>query len=265
MDILTHMISGIAAGTVVASYSGRDIAYKTGILLTSAAGGIIPDLDVFSLWSEFDGRIGIHFGLSKGENVYYAQYWYSHHGFFHSLFAALFIPVLLFTIIYLLKKPLRRSPDPGLKSCFKKNALILLAISAAYIIHLLEDMPTPGYTWGGINFFWPSAHYTGGSGHIWWWNNYDLFLIISGVVLVNLILLIAGNARIKNLIPIVFSLGVIFSLVQINSRNIDFNYTSYRKDYQQLELKSKEVQKQILGEQLYSWMDNFDKKVPFNF
>jgi hypothetical protein len=56
-------------------------------------------------------------------------------------------------------------------------------------------MPTPASTWGGVNFFWPFKTYIGGTGHIWWWNNYDIFLIVVAVIIINLIMAIVQNYR----------------------------------------------------------------------
>ncbi|MFC0878570.1 metal-dependent hydrolase [Saccharicrinis sp. FJH2] len=265
MDILTHMVSGVAVGTVLASFSRRGFMAKTSILSVSAIGGILPDFDVFSLWSGFDKTFGSTFNLQDGNKIYYAQYWYSHHGFFHSFFAAFLITLILGSLLFLFKNGRGKHPKENFIIHLKRSSLILLAFCAGYIIHLLEDMPTPGYTWEGINLFWPSSDYSGGTGEIWWWNNYDLFLIIAGVAAVNLTILLLPKIKARKLTPLIFVTGLIFCIVQIKSRPQNFDYTSFKKEYNNFELQSKEIQKQILGKRLYSWMDYFDKKVPFNF
>ena len=58
----------------------------------------------------------------------------------------------------------------------------------SYLIHVFEDMPTPSFVWGGVAFLFPSENYWGGKGYIWWWNNYDLFLIIISVFFLNVLI-----------------------------------------------------------------------------
>lgn len=69
----------------------------------------------------------------------------------------------------------------------------MLGFSTGYLMHLLEDLPTPSGSWDGINFLWPSTQYYGGIGEIWWWNNYDIFLIVVTVCLINAVLILLPN------------------------------------------------------------------------
>jgi len=60
-------------------------------------------------------------------------------------------------------------------------------------------------------------------------------------------------------------LGFVWALVQINTRKFDFSYTGYAKHYTAYEKKSKELQKEILGDRLYRLMLAFDNKLKLNF
>jgi hypothetical protein len=57
--------------------------------------------------------------------------------------------------------------------------------------------------------------------------------------------------------------GLIF--FQIFSRPVDFNYKGFTDEFNKYELKSKEIQKEILGDGLYDIMEKIDNKIPFNF
>ena len=129
-------------------------------------------------------------------------------------------------------------------------------------------MPTPASYWGGVNFFWPLNLYIGGTGDIWWWNNYDIFLIATTVFILNLTLLLLRSYKqidIRKITTGIFILGFIFILFQIKTRDFDFSYSKHNNNHQKLELKSKELQKEILGERLFNLMEKFDKKLKFYF
>jgi uncharacterized membrane protein len=132
----------------------------------------------------------------------------------------------------------------------------------------MEDMPTPAATWGGVNFFWPSQHYIGGTGDIWWWNNYDLFLIVVAVILLNLLAYGIKMVLVFDLRKItvgIFAIGFTLALVQIKTRPYDFSYTGHTNRYQELEKKSKKVQREILGEKFYRIMEKFDHSLGIYF
>jgi len=132
----------------------------------------------------------------------------------------------------------------------------------------LEDMPTPASTWGGVRFFWPSDIYIGGTGSIWWWNNYDLFLVAAGVFLIGMLLLILQKFvrfKIKYLSPVVFVFGLSMALVQINTRSQDYSYTGHTDRYQEFEAASKKEQREILGDRLFRAMEWFDRRLPIYF
>ncbi|MBC7485616.1 MAG: metal-dependent hydrolase [Cytophagaceae bacterium] len=89
MDIITHGLSGVAVGKVAASFTGKGVKNKMTIVLLSGLAAILPDFDALSLWSKFDATIGKLFNLQhSGKGIYFSKFWYSHHGFLHSLVAA---------------------------------------------------------------------------------------------------------------------------------------------------------------------------------
>lgn len=259
MDILTHSLSGIAIGTVLSSYSDNGIKSRTKTILISGIGAALPDLDAISLWSHFDSTIGRVLRLShKGSEIYSSRFWYSHHGFLHSLIAGVLFTLLTGFLIYFLRK----------HRLSHAQKLVLSGLFCGYIIHLLEDLPTPGSVWGGINLLWPVISYQGGTGDIWWWNNYDLTLIIFIVISINFLVIIIDRYHIIKSYKIttaIFILGLILCTVQIKSRNVDFNYSSSTSKYNELELKSKEIQKHILGDKIYGVMLQIDNHLPINF
>lgn len=269
MDILTHTLTGVAAGTVAAAFARNSAREKAGILLLGALGGALPDLDAISLWTHFDSTIGAIFNLSRtGHEIYFSKLWYGHHGFMHSLAAA-----FLFTLIIgLALHALRHIPGRAEQLHFSKSLAVyrrhLAGFSAGYILALLQDMPTPSGVWGGIHFLWPAGFYTGGTGTIWWWNNYDLFLIVVIVVLLNLLLLLRpqrGKLKTPYFSAAIMLAGAALFLLQIHSREINFNYREYRPNPVNLEQKSLQIQREILGEELYQTLRYWDKKLPLHF
>ncbi|PID90641.1 MAG: hypothetical protein CSA97_01900 [Bacteroidetes bacterium] len=267
MDILTHTVSSFALGTVVASYGEQSSWRRATILACSALAGAIPDIDAISLWSRFDATIGRFFHLShSGREIYSAKFWYSHHAFMHSLLAALTVALIVVVLAY--SRTLFRD---GVSTWWRRGRVVLLSMCLAFSVHLFEDMPTPSSTWGGVRLFFPFTTYIGGTGDIWWWNNYDIFLIALGVSLINLSLLflvkLFRSRRFKlfrftlSLFLFAFALG----FYQVKMRPYDFAYSGHTSKYQQYEEQSKAVQRKILGERLYSVMDWFDRKLPIYF
>lgn len=239
----------MAAGSCFALYA-RNRKEKAGIVLLSGLGGALPDIDAISLWSRFDPTVGRWFALSQpGKVIYSETYWYSHHGFMHSLVAALVFACIIGVIMFLLAK---KKPDG------KYNKLLLGGFTAGFIMHLLGDMVTPAGSWGGIRLFFPSSVYVGGTGNVWWWNNYDVFLITTGVLFVNLILLALSSSTKDSLRKaglFVFIIGFVAATVQIKTRPFDFN----RKSFEACEERSKTIQQDILGTKLYGMMARFDR------
>ncbi len=259
MDILTHTASGLAIGTVIASVAPKGLWTRAKLIFVSGFGAALPDIDAISLWSKFDPTIGSFLGLEhSGRVIYSEKFWYSHHAFMHSATAA-----LLIVLGGVLLSSLFRKTRPS------KIALLSYAgFFLGFLIHLWEDMPTPAGNWGGVNLFFPSETYVGGWGKIWWWNNYDLFLIALAVFLLNVIFLLCSSiAKTKIFKPVLgaFFIGFCLLAYQVNSREFDFNYSRKSSKYQAFEQKSKEIQQSILGQKIYSWMESFDNQLSLYF
>ena len=265
MDIISHTLTGVAVGTVFSTISNDSWKNKGLIVLTGGLGGALPDIDAISLWSKFDSTIGLFLGLrNSGREIYFGKFWYSHHAAFHSLLA----PIILIqtSIIF---NAIRRKTLGFSKNMeyVKKRKFLFLAFFFGFLLHLFEDMPTPASVWGGVNFFYPSSSYIGGFGNIWWWNNYDLVLIIFSVIVLNLLInMIPKYHDIKICTSVtVFLLGLSLFLFQISTRKVDFSYSGHTSDYAKFESQSKLIQKEILGEKLFKIMTEIDNKIPLNF
>lgn len=132
-------------------------------------------------------------------------------------------------------------------------------------------MPTPHFVWGGVAFMFPSLSYWGGTGHIWWWNNYDFFLIILLTFFLVIILDFVGRLLRKSMNWLALSVLLMATyafIYQINDRKYDFNYTGfsgYNSKWLENEEKSKKIQKEILGEDVYDLMVKFDNSIPIWF
>ena len=255
MDILSHTFSGVATASLGIALVSLGRGEKVKYLFLGAFVGAFPDLDAVSMWSKWDVVFNT---AQKGHAIYTDSHWYSHHGFFHSLMSGF----LLVSIIFFFQKYV-----------FKKNFkvahyVMLFFLFLGYFAHLLEDMPTPHSMWGGVRLFFPSGEYVGGFGKIWWWNNYDIFLLIVAISVFNLICLQLGfiheNYR-KVLAVIGTQLLVAVIFVQINSRVHDYSYQGSTAYYMKYEKESLEEQKRILGPWLYNVMHDLDNKIPLNF
>lgn len=259
MDILTHAISGLAIGTAIVGISQKSKIENLKIIGFSGLGAVLPDIDAITMWSKFDVTFGKLFHLShQGRNIYSMKLWYSHHGFFHSITAALLFTFLLGLIFYLFNK------KNNFSITIKNNSPVLIGFFAGFFIHLLEDMPTPSSSWGGVRLFFPLKTYIGGSGDIWWWNNYDIFFIVLAVLLINCLILTIQyifKLKIGKMTVLFFFMGVILCFIQIKSRRFDFNNNTF----QQCEQKSKEIQQHILGTKCYKLMIDFDNRIKLNF
>lgn len=267
MDIITHTLSGLAAGSVAAGFSSKGPVGHVGVVALSGLGGALPDIDAVSLWSGFDATIGRFMHLAhSGAEVYSGTLWYSHHGFFHSLAAALLFAAIIGAAGWLFGALTRKR---GFKESVGKQTAALAGFVSGFVLHLLQDMATPASTWGGVRIFWPLKSYVGGSGEIWWWNNYDLFLIAAGVFLATTTLLFLKKRSVrfetKYLIAALFAFGCIVSLSQIHARDHDYAYTGNTARYAEFEEASKRQQRDILGDRLYGAMEWLDKRLPVHF
>lgn len=264
MDILTHALSGFAVGTAAAACSGREtnLAKKAAVVLCGTAAAMLPDLDAASLWSRFDGTIGAKLALPhKGSEIYFGKYWYSHHAFMHSLTAGLIFAAVLFLPFAFLR-------GMSIRAWFEKGKYSL-AFFLGYLAHLAGDYPTPGSVWGGIQFLWPSPVWYGGTGQVWWWNNYDVFLLVASCSILNVLLIIFFHRSrlwfLKLLPVVVFAVTLGMAARQVSTRPVSFAYSGHAKNYYLFENQSLEIQKKILGEKIFARMVKFDKKMPFYF
>lgn len=263
MDILTHTLSGVAVATCTAAFVPK-IRTKASLLLVGAIGGAFPDLDAISLWSRFDGIFGRLFNLDlKGSSIYGAKLWYSHHAFLHSLLGSLLFALLLVFFISFFKRK-----GDGIWASICSKSIYFVTFLFAYWSHLLGDLPTPSSVWGGIGLFWPSSDYVGGYGKVWWWNNYDIFLLIVSCITINVVILFFQKIlqkKVKIIAPVVLSIFFILILIQVNTRQYDYAYNRDNSEYMQMEENSKQEQRRILGKTLYRIMEDFDKKLKFYF
>lgn len=268
MDILTHTLSGAAAASAIAAVSSRPLKDKFLIIFCGAAGAMLPDLDAVTLWSGFDPVIGKTLALSQtGRSIYFGQHWYSHHNFMHSLAAA-----AIFTLAGALIGHIYRR----LRSRFRSASAVipgaggfLLSFFFGYVMHLLGDLPTPDTVWNGIRLFWPLPPFVGGIGYIWWWNNYDIFLIFLAGGTLNAGLIVANrllNKRYLRAIPVVLFLCMLCTAqFQITHRPASFASADNPAGHADKEHQSLAAQRDILGERLFGIMNALDRKIPIPF
>jgi hypothetical protein len=268
MDILTHTVTGLAIGSLVVNLlpSHQPVKRNLSILLFGMLGGAFPDIDAISLWSGFDAHFGKWFAHS-GKEIYSGHWWYSHHGFFHSVVAAVLTGLLLSWLIYAVRRIFRR--EKTFYNFWKTyHRPIFYTFLFAAFAHLLCDCVTPASTWGGVRMWAPLPVYTGGWGDVWWWNNYDIFLIVTACFFVNLVWMgvCAWSKRQSGTIPVLFAVAtIVFMSVQMHDRQTDYAYEGAATNYQQLEEASKKEQQRILAPAIYQRMEQLDRWLPFNF
>ena len=155
MDLFSHAASGVCLGVAAGLLRGKTDS-RTTLLLT--LGTVAPDIDGLTVL--FD------------HGTYYAQHWYSHHGALHSPVAALAAFVGFQALSRLIFRPRRAFPAGR------------LAFLVGWLLHLIEDLPSPPEPWGGLPLLWPfrDTRY-GGWAHIWWLNEYLLFVLVSAAML----------------------------------------------------------------------------------
>jgi inner membrane protein len=268
MDIFTHTLSGMAAASAVAALSSRSLKDKFLMISCGAAGAMLPDLDAVTRWPDFDAVIGNALGLCQtGRNIYYGRHWYSHHNFIHSLAAAAIFTLAGALIGYLYCR--RRSRCSSASAFILSTSGFLLSFFFGYIMHLLGDLPTPDAAWNGIRLFWPLPPFVGGFGYIWWWNNYDIFLIFLVGGAINVILMVVNRfiqARPLRYIPaLLFLCMFCTAMFQITHRPTSFASAGNPAGHADKERQSLTAQKDILGERLYGIMNALDRKIPIPF
>lgn len=265
MDILTHTVSGLAVGALAAGFSLprlsspggyrrplfsralRDLWPRAAIVAASGLGGALPDIDA-ATWL-------------LGDGTYSGRLWYSHHGFFHSFSAAVLFALLIGLAIWVFGG---RKRNFGRTLASHRSSLA--GFVAGFVLHLLEDMPTPASTWGGVRMLFPSSAYVGGTGQIWWWNNYDIFLIACAVFVICAALMFLRRWRPARWISLgVFALGCALCAVQVHTRYVDYAYTGHTDRYAGFEASSKAEQRRILGPGLFRAMERLDGVLPVQF
>jgi len=266
MDILSHTFSGLAIGATTIHFSKKGPIYNCLTVLTCGLAAFFPDLDVITQWSGFDSIIGGWFKLDQaGKVIYHQKRWFSHHAFFHSVWMALIFTSVVFLILKIYER--RFSAIEVLR----RNKLMLISSLLSYLIHVFEDMPTPSFVWGGVAFLFPSEDYWGGKGYIWWWNNYDLFLIIISVFILNVFIkcfTLIFRMKTRLVSCLILAVGFTLYMHQMLNRNHDFNYTGMKSHYEVWRInedKSKRIQKDILGEKFFRVMEKVDNIIPFWF
>ncbi len=249
MDIFTHGLTGVALATAVSSHIQGNWKRNDWAISAGGFGGILPDTDVISMWSGFDGTFGKWFSLSQsGKDIFSDTHWYLHHVFTHSLVGAMTFSIIGCLIYLTYKKAISSKGISNLK-------WYVMAFFMGYLGHLVEDLITPRGPWGGIALFWPSKTFVGGWGKVWWWNNYDLFLIICSTITLNLFLLLA-QYKSKLLTKLNLLTAVLLFIFQIERRSLNFN------DHKGKETLSKELQVKYLGSPVYNVMKTIDDMVP---
>ena len=269
MDIFTHIVSGLAASTMVVAFTKDRTATVSRILGAGALGGAFPDIDTISLWSKFDIIIGEGLGLAHpGKEIYFAKFWYSHHAFFHSITAAVMVGFIFGCLAFLNHITQWQQKKETFSDFFKINRPVYLAFVLGCLAHITGDLFTPPGTWGGVRLFYPLEVYVGGMGCIWWWNNYDIFFIICTGTLLNLILIsiVTKHYRRIRIMTAVIATLIIFGVwYEGATRTNGYACAENVHTYQQLEQKSKEEQQRILGEKLYQIVEKFDDWLAINF
>ncbi|MBK5722545.1 metal-dependent hydrolase [Dysgonomonas sp. Marseille-P4677] len=268
MDILTHALSGMAVATCAVTFTKGKALRKAKVIFTGALGGLLPDIDAVSMWSRFDSTFGALFNLSDtGRVIYGSKFWYSHHAFFHSLLASVLIGALIILLVYMFRH-ISSKKKLSFSSFIQNHFIYFVVFVLGYWAHLAGDLPTPSSVWGGIAFLWPSDDYIGGSGNIWWWNNYDIFLLIFCCIVINLIMPTISKrirANKKVFTSVVLFVTLVLILVQVNTRQYDYAYKGNTTKYAEMEQNSKKEQERILGKKLYRLMDRFDRSMKFHF
>ncbi len=253
MDILIHTLSGAAVASAAACVVFEKTKDRFKLLALGAFAGALPDVDALSMWSGFDATFGKWFSLQEtGGDIYSGSHWYSHHVFMHSLLASVFFPVVFIGAKAAIKKqkPTRLQWMKGLVFTISFNG------------HLAGDLPTPGGSWDGIAYFFPSSHYLGGLGLTHWWNNYDIFLILLLCVIINTVVILLVRKK-QWICSIVLTVSITLCVVQLHRRHFDFNSKQYT--YEQRSQKSLELQKEFLGETVFNAMRKFDESLPVHF
>lgn len=253
MDIMSHTLSGAAVGALAGTWGQVSTKAKWALFALGAAAGALPDIDAISGWRRFKSVIGVRLGLeSTGLEIYRGKLWYSHHAFTHSLLWC----VCLFAVVFAAAR---------LRSSTGWSFRLGVTASLASLAHILGDLPTPAGSWGGVALLFPSSHYIGGWGWAWWWNNYDLVLLLAGLNVSLLLLSFVGKRRVA-VRAWLLALGfVILGLIQLASRPSLFLWERGALSYEMLEESSLETQRALLPGWLMQSMEWIDRALPMPF
>lgn len=228
MDILTHTLAGAAAGAGLCLLLRPGRCIWPGALV-GALGGFLPDLDVLSRAPGFDTTLGAWLDLPPGTEIYTGTRWYSHHHLTHSLLAALAAGGLALIVLW------RR----------REHRLLAGALSLGWLAHLLLDLPTPPGPWGGVQLLWPHPAMVGGLGWCWWFNNYDLLLLLAGALVA---LLGLGALRGRPLRARIGATSIIAGVLLLGSLQLHRRQVDYATGvYADLDQASLQEQERLLG------------------
>jgi len=264
LDLLINAFLGLGIGTALAGWNRSRPAQQAKLMIVGLIGGIFPSLDSVTLLPCFDATLGSWLGLEEsGVEIFLGSHWYSHQAFMHSLLAAgLFSLLLVLSMAFIYRFPMRSAPS--LASALGYVGIYGASFGMSYLAHLLIDLTAPAGPWGGIRLFFPMEVYVGGWGMTWWWNNYDLSLVLIFVVVLNLCLISWIPPLKKGMRYLPASVcAFAFMLIswQLNTRGYDFN----KQGYVSREKASHHIQKEILGEDIHAVMAKIDKKLPFYY
>ncbi len=229
MDLVSHVSSGICCGAAWTSLAHRP-RMREPLLL--ALGVLLPDMDGAT--------------VLFNHQVYYSQDWYSHHGVLHSPLGAALILSGACLVSRALGAGRRLAPGTA--------AWILFG----WLLHLVEDLPSPGEPWGGLPLLWPfSGRRFGGWAHIWWLNEYLVLLLCSGALLAILGVLLARMLSAKWSNRVAFATFLV--AVGVLSQAAVFVAVSRYESLPQW----KAYQHDLLGDQAWSLVYGIDHSLDF--
>lgn len=264
MDLVINLLIGVLSGTAVAAYNMSRPAQLWKLIIIGIIGAWFPSIDEITLWSSFDAVVGTALGLtSSGTEIYFGKFWYSHQAFFHSIFSVILFSVLLALAAGWFYRYILKGASTYARAT-RYCSIYAIVFGLAYLLHLGGDLVAPGGPWGGIRLFFPFEVYIGGWGFTWWWNNYDLALILLVCSILNIAFIYIIPPLRKGMRQLpggILILAVLLIGVQLGKRDFDFN----RPGYSVREHASKEIQRHMLGESLFSAMEEVDETLPIYF
>jgi hypothetical protein len=225
----------------------------------TVAGALFADIDSLSVWP-WERWLGFPlFDPDAAAQVYASHRWYAHQAFSHSLLG-MFLITLSFWVASsgLHSRLFHRAPRFG--SSFAYLAPYWAGWGIGYVLHLAEDLFTPAGPWGGIALAFPSDQYIGGWGWVWWWNNYDIQLILLAAFAVHALMIFwspVGKKGVRLFPVFVMLLASTWIGLQIHRRHYDFNRLNFTANEQ----FSHRFAQDALGENLYQAFYALDRKV----